>query len=107
MLVVGIFFLLWTGQLETGEIIILLRVVLLQQLCETLFTFDYVRSQNSSEKLPSRKVFCEMKDGILIGIDKNEGGTYDSTSNQGTGEYFQGYLAIFVDITPLILKKSL
>ena len=30
-----------------------------------------------------------MKDGFLIGIDMNEGGTYiyDSASNQGTVEY--------------------
>ena len=46
-----------------------------------------------------------MKDGFLIGIDTNEGGTYDSTSNQGTVEYiFSGYLAIFVDNNPFILK---
>ena len=51
------------------------------------FSFGYVRSQNSSETMPSRKVFCEMKDGFLIGIDTNEGGTYDSASNQGTVEY--------------------
>ena len=60
------FFFYWTGQLERGEIIILLR---------ENFTFGCVRSQNRNEKLPSRKVFCEMKDEILIGIDTNEGGT--------------------------------
>ena len=52
-------------------------------------TFGYVRSQKNSVKLPSRKVFCKMKDGFLIGIDTNEGGTYiyDRASNQGTVEY--------------------
>ena len=59
------------------------------------FSFGYVRSQNRKETLTSRKVFFEMKGGFFIIIDKNEGGTYDSASNQGTVEYI--YLGLSCD----------
>jgi len=77
----------WTGQLEI--IINIFCFVLFCWCVRLYFSFGYVRSQNSIETMPSRKVFCEMKDGFLIGIDTNEGGTYiyDSASNQGTVEY--------------------
>ena len=58
--------------IEREELTILLRVVLLLHV-RLYFIFGYIRSQKVV-KLPSTKVFCEMREGNLIGVDTNEAG---------------------------------
>ena len=58
--------------IEREELTILLRVVLLLRV-RLYFIFGYITSQKVV-KLPSTKVFCEMRGGNLIGVDKNEAG---------------------------------
>ena len=57
--------------IEREELIIPLRVVLLLRV-RLYFIFGYIRSQKV--KLLSIKVFCEMREGNLIGVDTNEAG---------------------------------
>ena len=56
--------------IEREELTILLRVVLLL-LVRLYLIFGYITSQKAV-KLPSMKVFCEMREGNLIGVDTNE-----------------------------------
>jgi len=58
--------------IEREELTILLRVVLLL-LVRLYLIFGYITSQKAV-KLPSMKVFCEMREGNLIGVDTNEAG---------------------------------
>ena len=58
--------------IESEELTILLRVVLLLRV-RLYFIFGYITSQKLV-KLPSTKVFCEMREGNLIGVDTNEAG---------------------------------
>ena len=58
--------------IEREELTILLRVVLLLRV-RLYFIFGYITSQKVV-KLPSTKVFCEMREGKLIGVDTNEAG---------------------------------
>ena len=58
--------------IERDELIILLRVVLLLRV-RLYFIFGYSRSPKVV-KLPSTKVFCEMREGNLIGVDTNKAG---------------------------------
>ena len=58
--------------IEREELIIMVRVVLLLRI-RLYFIFGYIRSQKVV-KLPSTKVFCEMREGNLIGVDTNEAG---------------------------------
>ena len=56
----------------SDELIILLRVVLLLRV-RLYFVFGFFRVQKVL-KLLSTKVFCEMREGNLIGVDTNEAG---------------------------------
>ena len=56
--------------IEREELII--SVVLLLRV-RLYFIFGYITSQKVV-KLPSTKVFCEMREGNLIGVDTNEAG---------------------------------
>ena len=58
--------------IEREELTILLRVVLLLRV-RLYFIFGFITSQKVL-KLPSTKVFCEMREGKLIGVDTNEAG---------------------------------
>ena len=58
--------------IEREELTILLRVVLLLRV-RLYFIFGYITSQKVV-KLPLTKVFCEMREGNLIGVDTNEAG---------------------------------
>ena len=58
--------------IESNKLIILLRVVLLLRV-RLYFKIGYIRSEKVV-KLPSTKVFCEMREGSLIGVDTNEAG---------------------------------
>ena len=58
--------------IESEELTILLRVVLLL-LVRLYLIFGYITSQKAV-KLPSMKVFCEMREGNLIGVDMNKAG---------------------------------
>ena len=58
--------------IEREELTILLCVVLLLRV-RLNFMFGYIRSQKVV-KFPSAKVFCEMREGNLIGVDMNEAG---------------------------------
>ena len=58
--------------IEREELTILLRVVLLLRV-RLYFIFGYITSQKVV-KLPSTKVFCEMREENLIGVDTNEAG---------------------------------
>ena len=58
--------------IEREELTILLRDVLLL-LVRLYLIFGYIASQKAV-KLPSMKVFCEMREGNLIGVDTNEAG---------------------------------
>jgi len=58
--------------IEREELTILLRVVLLL-LVRLYLIFGYITSQKAV-KLPSMKVFCEMREGNLIGVDTNDAG---------------------------------
>ena len=73
--------------IEREELTILLRVVLLL-LVRLYLIFGYITSQKAV-KLPSMKVFCEMREGNLIGVDTNEAGHYYKMISRrpGTGLY--------------------
>ena len=58
--------------IEREELSILLRVVLLLRV-RLYFIFGYIRSQKVV-KLPSTKVFGEMREGNLIGVETNKAG---------------------------------
>ena len=58
--------------IEREELTILLRVVLLLHV-RLYFIFGYITSQKVV-KLPSTKVFCEMREENLIGVDTNKAG---------------------------------
>ena len=70
----GIFLRTQTRQVYIAreELTILLRVVLLL-LVRLYLIFGYITSQKAV-KLPSIKVFCEMREGNLIKVDTNEAG---------------------------------
>jgi len=53
--------------IEREELTVLLLLVRLYLI------FGYITSQKAV-KLPSMKVFCEMREGNLIGVDTNEAG---------------------------------
>ena len=70
--------------IERKELIILLCVVLLLRV-RLYFIFGYIRSQKVV-KLPSTKVFCEMREGNLIGVDTNEAGALKENDIASTRE---------------------
>ena len=56
--------------IEREELTILLRVVLLLRV-RLYFIFGYITSQKAV-KLPSMKVFCEMREENLIGVTRTK-----------------------------------